>query len=1064
MSPTNRSRLLESLASVTRAHPHARKRLVGPDINYGRELLAALARHTGGWIGWEATTLRGLAEDLAFVALHERGWRAGSDVEIGALVNQALDRAIAAGRLSPRFAALERSLGFRHALRDALLELRIAGTAPAALAGGAHAQSPAADLAPVLAEYEALLAASGLADPAAVFHAASEAFEREAPFTLDGETFLAPMLSARGLPAALVERLVARGARRLESDDVLGLARPACFAAGAAARGDDRAAVRAPLSWLWSPADLPGEGEARVALGAAPIDLFAAATPAEELREALRRAIAEGVRWDDVEIVTTDPDAYGIALDALCQRIGAGATMLHGVPLARTRLGRALDRWLAWLDDGLPADLLRHALEAGELSAPGAEVPPTVIARELRRQRIGWGRARYESALAALSHGAPDPARRDDEPDEAYAARAAAARRSAGALVALLRAILAATPRVPERGSDLPVRTTTAALARATLAWLDLVPVHGEPEQHTVSRLRTRLGELAAVADAESGFSSALAAMREALADLRAWPMVTSDRKPWSTSGGMVHLTDVAHAGTTGRPRIFVVGLDAERTAAPRVQDPFLGDTARRAIGSGALATTVERREESAWRLASALAGLRGRVTLSYATSGTLDVREAGPAPALLQAWRLTTRDPSASYETLRRALGAPASPVPARRECGAFAGIERLDARDVWLDALAEGALLLDGDAAVRGSFPMLDRGLRALDAAAGAEATPHHGIVPRAAGALDPSLEPRRPVSPSSLETLAACPLRWFYRNGLALHPPDDPEYDAARWLNEANRGSLLHEVYEAFVKAYAGRQEEIVTAGALDAIREIATTAIARWRELVPPPGEAVFEMESAELRAAALAFLEMERELHGRGERARWLHPEYAFGRDGPPGLYELGGGIAIAVRGIVDRVDELPDGTLRVIDYKTGRPSRYARGRKHGPFNGGRNLQPALYSAAVAQLMQREVSRFEYRFPTARGGNEIVPYDSAELHEVRELLDEMLGHVRDGTFVPTTDSGDCTFCDYLDPCRATRTRSYGRTETHSPRAEWAAEHAESLEVYTLMLGRRGRGPA
>src|SRR5690242_17351713 len=107
------SQLIYSLQAVTRARPTCRKLLVAPDINLGRELLATLARATGGWIGWEATNVRGMAEDLAFVPLAARGVRAGSDVEIAALVNRALDAAIAADRVSARMGTLQGSLGFR---------------------------------------------------------------------------------------------------------------------------------------------------------------------------------------------------------------------------------------------------------------------------------------------------------------------------------------------------------------------------------------------------------------------------------------------------------------------------------------------------------------------------------------------------------------------------------------------------------------------------------------------------------------------------------------------------------------------------------------------------------------------------------------------------------------------------------------------------------------------------------------------------------------------------------------------------------------------------------------
>ena len=646
---------------------------------------------------------------------------------------------------------------------------------------------------------------------------------------------------------------------------------------------------------------------------------------------------------------------------------------------------------------------------------------------------------------------------REDEGDEEFDARRASRRAVMQGLATLLRALLAATPQVPERGSDRPVRGSCAALAGATLRYLALVPVHGPAERQTMERLRGRLELLAEAEEGEGGFTSALATLRDALADLRAWPLVTSDRKPWSAAGGMPHLTDVAHAGTTGRPRVFVVGLDAERTAGAGRQDPLLPDRARQAIAPERLATSVERRAEGAYRLLSGLAALRGRVTLSYATSGSLDGREAGPSPVLLQAWRLTRGDASLSYEQLRRALLPPASAVPARDEAGGLAGVALLDARDVWLDALADGALLLDGTDAVRAAFPMLAAGLAARELANGEQLTAHHGLVPDAGPLLDPTARPDREISPSALETLASCPLAWFYRYGLALRPPDDPAYDAERWLDALQRGQLLHELFEAFTQAYAGSQPAIAADDARARMLALAADGIARWRDLVPPPGEAVFEVEAAEIRRAALAFLQMERDRLAGGDAGRWLHFELGFGAGEPAGPFALPDGGTLAVRGRADRVDELPDGTLRVVDYKTGRPGRFAKSAKDGPFSGGRQLQPALYAAAVEALCGRPVSSFEYRFPTERGGNEIVAYSAGELVPARDVVGSLLDHVRAGEFVPTNSGTDCTYCDYGTICRASR----GDFDTASPRAAWAEERAPGLPVYAAMRARRGQ---
>nr|MBA3673221.1 hypothetical protein [Gemmatimonadaceae bacterium] len=330
------SRLLASLDALTRAHPHARKRLVGPDINFGRELLVTLARRTGGWIGWEATNLHAIAQSLAFLSLAQRDVRVADDVTINALVNRALTRAIESGRIGKHFAALAPGLGFRKTVRDSLLELRTAGIVADELRSAVTKDSPAYDLPAVLIEYEQLLESEKLADPAAVFRVAIESFAGEAPFVLDGVIAIAPSRIARGLPGTLTTLLLAHGARLLDADE-------------------------ARTSQV-------------LANGGITADFFSAATPSDELREIARRVIAEKRRWDDVEIVATDLDTYGVALDALCQRLGVGATMLEGIPLSRTRIGRALDRWLAWLDDGLPADILRQALEAGEISAPGSDL------------------------------------------------------------------------------------------------------------------------------------------------------------------------------------------------------------------------------------------------------------------------------------------------------------------------------------------------------------------------------------------------------------------------------------------------------------------------------------------------------------------------------------------------------------------------------------------------------------------------------------------------------------------------------------------------------------------
>ncbi len=1052
--------LLASLESVTRGHPFDSKRLIGPDVNYGRELLVALARRTGGWIGWEATSLRRIAGDLAFVPLHRAAVRVAGDVEIRVLINRAFDRAISDRTVSPDFALLGRSLGFRRALRDSVLELRIAGVPPEALHAATVQDAPGREVAAVMRAYEVVLREAGASDSAGVFRLALDHFDDEARYCLDGQLLLAPTMVERGLPGELLRRLIAFGARPLDGDAAVGVSPPRNSAIHHTATQLDAGIVARRSIFAWTATSaIPSESDERLDINAVSIDMFAGATPSEELREVFRRVVAEGLRWEDVEIVTTDVDTYGVALDVLCQRLGVGGTMLHGVPLARTRLGRALERWFAWLDSGLSADLLREALEAGEVGA-GMDAEPTELARELRALRIGWGRARYDEAVSQLEPKAIATrlSQRDDESDDEYHERVASRQHAAAALRSLLVALLRATPDVPQRGDDAIVMSSVSRLAGATIAWLALAKLHGASENQTVDRVCTRLDALAELDDSSTTFASALAALRDALGDVRAWPLLTNENKPWSAAGGMIHLTDIVHAGTTGRPRVFVVGLSADATSGSGRQDPLIPDSVRSAIAGGVLSTVGDRREEHTFLLSAGLASLRGRVTLSYATAASLDGSEAAPAPVLLQVQRLLERDATLSYAELRDRLGPPASAVPSRVLRDGQAVVALVDARDVWMDAIADGPLLLDGEALVLERFSSLNAGVRAGNLARSPRLNEFHGVVTRAAGALDPRDHPDRAISPSALERLAACPLSWFYRYGLGLRAPEDPEYDPDAWLDSAQRGSLLHETFEQFAREFAERRTELQNESVHDAMARIIDAIIARWKIDVPPPGHVVFEHEVKELRRAALSFLNMERQALTGGDDGTWRHFEYGFGGAAPGGHYALADGTSLSIKGRVDRIDQLANGSWRVIDYKTGAFSRYQKNPKLGKFNGGRQLQPALYAGALAELLDGLVTRFEYRFPTERGQNSSVAYTSTELDEARPIVTQLLDHVTQGTFVPTTSANDCRYCEARPICRVGEDK-YGKLT--SPRAAWADDNAEAIDAYRGMLARRAK---
>ncbi len=1009
--------VLRDLHAATDRYPLDRKLLVSASMGEGREILRALASRRS-WIGWEVTTLRRLATARVVPELAAEGLAVADAYEEEAAVDVALDAALE----RPDLAALHElgeAPGFRQAVMNAVAALRLAAVEPQRLRGS-RASNPAVRelLAVVLDGYMAALTGARRIDTADVMRRAVRAVGADGVPGLDpSRTFLAPGLSLGGSAGQLARALLDAGATVLRSDPVEGVEVP-------------------PVVWSPAPdaAPLSGLLAGRIT-GRAPdgesgqvgLDLFAASGPAEEIREVLRRVMAAGLRWDEVEIVATDPVVYGGALHAVAERLDIPVSYAVGLPVERTRTGRATAAWFRWIQGGYPADVIRRLLESGDLRAPDDESSER-LARRLRSLRIGWGSHRYlpaiDRALEALQ-GPPRPRRKESEEDAAE--REELERRELRALRSLLEPILAATPRLDSGDPDL--RCSPAELAAGLRAFLDRVAPSDAPSRTAREKLMDITARVAATLRRSTHPAAAIALLQRHL-EIRVPAPQREGSAPWISAGGHLHLSDVDHGGHAARRATFVVGLDAERFPGAGLQDPLLLDSQRRALDSEALPTSADRLLATRFGMAACLARLRGTVTLSYSAWDPTEAREVAPSSVMLQAFRAAAGRPDASFEDLREGIGDAASAIPRAAA---------IDAADVWFHALDHGGILADGTDAVRRSYPRLDTGLRAAAALAGDRATAHHGVI-RPRPELDPRDNPEMILSASGLEDLGTCARRYFYKYALGIRKPDDPEPDPDVWLDALNRGRLLHAVYDTALKraraAGVRAGDDAFLELAFDALEKEATV-IARE---VPPPGEAVRAREMAALRADVRSFAEMV-----VGADDAWEALELQFGfRGEPAAALDLSGGT-VRLRGAIDRVDRTGE-DLTVIDYKTGGSGRYER--RHGTFNGGRRLQNAVYAAVAESLLDGRVGRMEYHFPTRKGQNEVIGYDRTELRRGLGLIDRLLEAVAAGRFLPTEEGDDCRFCDYAAICR--HSSDGWRSET--PLATWAAEHFEALPEY------------
>lgn len=1012
--------LVESLARVAEKHRIARKLIVSPARSVGRELLRRLSLCGTGWIGFEVTTPRPLAIRLAAPELERARLSVIDAFEARSLLDEAIDVALLAE--TPRFGDLVDGVGFRESVQGSIEALRLAGIGPEELD---RARLFDADkkrfLRRVLRRYEELLTDRRRVDTAAVFRIAVAAMESEGaklPSSLGTDVvLLQPGLGIRGFSGRLVSALAARGARVLETDPVRGLETPPRTLWSAGKTSSRR-------SLLFEPGAAPAE------LEGAPTAFFRAASVRDELREVLRRVVAEGLRWDQVEIVTPDPEAYGSALHAEALELAIPVTFAVGLPVERTRAGRVVRTYLQWIEEGFQADPIRRLLEAGDLVPPRSRGrhAPAALARRFRSLRIGWGRQRFKTQIreALENLNGLRPGRHDSA--EAFGRRTERARGELEALRSILYPALRATPTVPDRMGGDGSRVSPAEIARGLRAFLRRVPRGIGPDRLAREEVERVLERVEATLVRRTAFRAAVTVLRRHL-DLRVRAGSGDARPdegaaPWSSEGGHLHLSDLVHGGFSGREAVFLVGLDSDRVPGFVGQDPVLLDADRRILGEE-LPTSSELHRQRSFDLAALIARLNGAMTLSFTAWDGPQARSLSPSPLLLQALRLERGEPGLTFKDLDEALGRVVSCVP-------LSGRPSLDLDDVWMAELGRDEVMRTGVERVGAAFRGLGAGL-ALRSESEAGPGPGRGVVRSRPDLFDPRRNASLVISASRLEELGTCPLRYLHSVVLGIRPPDDPVLDPDRWLDPLRRGALLHGVYEETLRR--ARDGGIETSGPEleELAAEILEHAIMRMQAEMPVPGEGALRREAAELASDVRSFVRMVRELG-----APWVALELTFGLgDDEPMVLRTGTG-ELRLRGAIDRIDEDLEG-LRVIDYKTGVARDFAGS---GTYNGGRRLQHALYAHVAERRLSGSVAQAGYHFPTIRGENRAVMFERLELAGVVTLLDLMLEGAASGSFVPTERPEDCKFCDFATVCRA-RDTGYGKVE--SPLAEWSAEH-------------------
>ena len=324
--------------------------------------------------------------------------------------------------------------------------------------------------------------------------------------------------------------------------------------------------------------------------------------------------------------------------------------------------------------------------------------------------------------------------------------------------------------------------------------------------------------------------------------------------------------------------------------------------------------------------------------------------------------------------------------------------------------------ALALATAPAVTGSAPPFALAVAPLpiDAVAPPSGPARWALAAAPPGPADVGPRPAIAYAVTALDRYRSCPFKYFARDVLGLE--EDIVEEAG--LSARARGTLVHAVFQTFFDEWTAAGHAAIDAAALPAARTLFATVVDRLLQTIPPSerpieralllgsavaaglGERAFRFEAAQPQTLVARELEVK------------LDGEYMLGADTRP----------IRLRGTADRIDLLGDGTLRLIDYKTGKAS-----------NARELLQVKIYGACAETRLRGHLGR---TWTVAEAGylafgrgddlfaavltpetrTEVLAQSGADAHAVADAVEA-------GAFpVAPDDLFTCSFCGFAAVCR------------------------------------------
>lgn len=286
------------------------------------------------------------------------------------------------------------------------------------------------------------------------------------------------------------------------------------------------------------------------------------------------------------------------------------------------------------------------------------------------------------------------------------------------------------------------------------------------------------------------------------------------------------------------------------------------------------------------------------------------------------------------------------------------------------------------------------------------------HLGNIPELSPSLALRYSPSFGWSASKLESYGTCPFYFYIAYALELEPRTPPEdgYDV-RIL-----GSMLHQILEFTYSRTANPADLEECQGLMPEIAaEVFERAPAEYGFRPTPLWERQQEELTAVLRQTITALAEIS-----QGYTPRHFEPRFGLGN---PSLTLRTGSSDVRLHGYIDRVDEGPGGSLRIIDYKAGSAAISAR-----HLDEGHRLQLPIYALAARDALELgEIGGgFYWHIQKAAAsslklekypGGVAAAFETAKRHVASHV-----NHIREGRFTPQAPKDGCPhYCPAIGFC-------------------------------------------